>query len=101
MLITKLTRLQFNNDLYTYGSGFSFQLGTLAKVTNELGGLAYESSTWYNVSDELSQRLAVKQRNAGSLNSDVVVQATLISMPYKLQTPSKLTGSLAYVFCKD
>jgi hypothetical protein len=28
------------------------------KVTNEMRvGLAYESSTWYNLSDELSQKL--------------------------------------------
>ena len=99
----KVTRLQFNNDLYTYGSGFSFQLGAIAKVTNELrAGLTYESSTWYNVNDELSQRLiAVSSNNAGSLNSDVVdPNYTNIYAPYKLQTPSKLTGSLAYVFGK-
>ena len=99
----KVTQLQFNNDLYTYGSGFSFQLGAIAKVSNELrAGLTYESSTWYRVNDELSQRLiAVSSNNAGSLNSDVVdPNYTNIYAPYKLQTPSKVTGSLAYVFGK-
>jgi long-subunit fatty acid transport protein len=51
--------LRFDNDLYTYGTGFSFQVGAIAKVTNEMRvGLAYESSTWYNLSDELSQKLS-------------------------------------------
>jgi long-subunit fatty acid transport protein len=31
-------------------TGFSFQVGAIAKVTNEMRvGLAYESSTWYNL----------------------------------------------------
>lgn len=51
-----ISKLRFDNDLYTYGTGFSFQVGAIAKVTNEIRvGLAYESSTWYNLSDELSQ----------------------------------------------
>ena len=100
----KVTRLQFNNDLYTYGNGFSFQLGAIAKVTNELrAGLTYESSTWYNINDELSQRLiAVSSNTNGSLDSDVVdPRYTNVYAPYKLQTPSRLTGSLAYVFGKS
>jgi hypothetical protein len=44
-----ISKLRFDNDLYTYGTGFSFQVGA-AKVTNEMRvGLAYESSTWYNL----------------------------------------------------
>ena len=100
----RVTQLQFNNDLYTYGSGFSFQLGAIAKVTDELrAGLTYESSTWYRVNDELSQRLiAVRSNNIGSLDSDVVDPRYLnVYEPYKLQTPSKVTGSLAYVFGKS
>ena len=30
-----INRLRFNNDLHTYGDGFSFQLGTIAKITKE------------------------------------------------------------------
>jgi hypothetical protein len=99
-----VTKLQFNNDLYTYGTGFSFQLGAIAKVTKEVRlGLAYESSTWYNLSDELSQKLiSVSSNNDSSLPSDVVdPRITNVYAPYKLQTPSKLTGSFAYVFGKS
>jgi hypothetical protein len=97
----KVTKLQFNNDLYTYGTGFSFQLGAIAKVTNEVRlGLAYESSTWYNLSDEFSQKLiAVSSNVDGDLPQDVIdPRVTNIYAPYKLQTPSKVTGSFAYIF---
>jgi hypothetical protein len=60
------------------------------------------NSTWYRINDELSQRLiAVSSNNAGSLDSDVVdPNYTNIYAPYKLQTPSKMTGSL-YVLAKQ
>src|SRR5690606_23026671 len=44
----------YETDLYTYGTGFSFQLGGIFKVTNEFRlGASYESSTWYRLNDEL------------------------------------------------
>ena len=97
-------RVQFDNDLNTYGTGFSFQLGAIAKLTNEVRvGLAYESSTWYTLTDELSQRLvAVSANTSEELEPDVVdPQFINVYEPYKLQTPSKLTGSFAYVFGKS
>jgi hypothetical protein len=98
-----VSKLRFDNELYTYGTGFSFQLGTIAKVTEEFRlGLAYESSTWYHLSDEFSQKLvAVSSSSTGNDTNDVVdPRITNVYEPYKLQTPSKLTGSLAYVFGK-
>ena len=100
----KIKRLSFENDLYTYGTGFSFQVGAIAKVTDEIRlGLAYESSTWYHLSDEFSQKLvAVSSNSSGELSPDVVdPKITNLYQPYKLQTPSKLTGSFAYVFGKS
>ncbi|MFV8442505.1 OmpP1/FadL family transporter [Flavobacterium sp. LB2P44] len=100
----KINRLQFDNNLNTYGTGFSFQVGAIAKVTNEVRlGLAYESSTWYTLNDEFSQKLVTVSSNTGEeLPSDVVdPRVTNIYEPYKLQTPSKLTGSFAYVFGKS
>jgi hypothetical protein len=99
-----VSRLRFDNDLYTYGTGFSFQVGAIAKVTNEIRlGLAYESSTWYRLSDELSQRLTSTSSATGApdINDVVDPQITNIYAPYKLQTPSKMTGSFAYVFGKS
>lgn len=100
----EVTSLRFDNDLYTYGTGFSFQVGAIAKVSDEIRlGLAYESSTWYKLNDELTQKLvAVSSNSSGSLPPDNVnPQVTNVYEPYKLQTPSKLTGSFAYVFGKS
>jgi len=95
--------LRFDNNLYTYGTGFSFQIGTIAKVTKEIRlGLAYESPTWYTLNDELSQKLvAVSQNNVDQLSPDVI-DPNLINYyaPYELNTPSKFTGSFAYIFGK-
>jgi long-subunit fatty acid transport protein len=104
-----ISRLRFDNELYTYGTGFSFQLGAIAKVTNELRlGLAFESPTWYHLNDELTQKLsAVREKKptvAGApsdlINETVNPNVTNFYEPYKLQTPSKWTGSFAYVFGK-
>ncbi len=100
----RVNRLQFDNDLHTTGTGFSFQLGAIAKVTNEIRlGLAYESPTWYRLTDDLSQKLVVVSGNlSGELPQDVVdPQFINYYEPYKLRTPSKITGSFAYVFGKS
>jgi len=99
----RVNRLQFDNELYTYGTGFSFQLGAIAKVNKEIRlGLAYESPTWYRLKDEFTQRLASVSGNIdGELPKDVVdPQITNYYTPYTLQTPSKFTGSFAYIFGK-
>lgn len=98
-----ISRIQFDNELYTYGTGLSFQLGAIAKVTDGLRlGLAYESPTWYRLSDEFTQKLTgVSANTSGELAPDVVnPNITNYYDPYKLQTPSKWTGSMAYVFSK-
>jgi hypothetical protein len=97
----RINRLQFENRLSTYGNGFSFQLGAIAKVTKEVRlGLSYESPTWYHLNDELSQSLVgVSSNNLVELAPDVVSpQVTMIYERYKIQTPDKITGSVAYVF---
>lgn len=105
---TGVRNINFINDLHTYGTGISFQLGAIAKITPSLrAGLAYESTTWYELNDELHQSLGSNgyyDPNAAqptlsnvTANSDV----TIAYEPYKLQTPGKWTGSLAYVFGKS
>ena len=96
-------RVRFSNDLYTYGTGFSFQLGTIYKPINAIRiGLSYESPTWYRLNDEFSQYvIATSGSTDGDLAPDIVdPQTTMVYEPYKLQTPGKLTGSFAYVFGK-
>lgn len=92
---------RFTNQLYTYGNGFSFQVGAIAKVTNEFRvGLAYESPTWYDLNDELKQTLSVNCADCGTnANSFFADPNVVVFYPtYRLQTPSKYTGSLAYIF---
>ena len=98
-----VNRLVFKNDLYTYGNGFSFQVGTIIKPTNDIRlGFAYQSPTWYTLYDELSQRIAAVRGNInGELDARIInPQLTVIYEPYKLQTPSKYSGSFAYLFGK-
>jgi long-subunit fatty acid transport protein len=98
-----VSNLQFDNTLYTHGTGFSFQLGAIAKITDEFrAGLAYESPTWYHLTDEFSQNLVVTSSKIGAANSvdSVNPDTTIVYDPYTLQTPGKWNFSLAYVFGK-
>jgi len=91
---------RFTNYLYTFGTGFSFQLGAIAKVNDALRlGLSYESPTWYRLNDELLQTLAVETTEQGKFYADP--DLIIIYPSYRLQTPSKYNGSLAYVFGKQ
>ena len=99
--------IRFDNDLYTYGSGFSFQLGAIAKITTEFrAGLTYQSPTWYRLFDELQQNLTTTGFNYGNPPNPNLSSTTpdsniiIIYQPYSLRVPGKWTGSLAYVFGK-
>jgi hypothetical protein len=94
--------IQFDNELYTYGTGFSLNLGAILKVTEEFrAGIAYESPTWYRLNDELSQRLIVNTTD-GIDNFQEVIAPNVVNVypTYKIQTPSKITFSGAYIFNK-
>jgi hypothetical protein len=95
--------LNFTNELNTYGAGFSFQLGTIVKVTNTIRlGVAYQSPTWYNLQDELSQKVSsISSNSVGVLAPDVANPNVINVYPsYNLQTPGNITASIAYVFEK-
>lgn len=99
-----ISNLRFNNDLYTYGNGFSFQLGAIAKVTEEFRvGLAYESNTWYELYDELSQSISTTRQASGGPELYKTVNPNIVNVydSYTLQTPGKVTFSAAYVFGKS
>jgi hypothetical protein len=54
------------------------------------------------LSDELSQKLvSVSSSSTGDDINDVFPRLTNFYAPYKLQTPSKLTGSFAYVLERE
>ena len=94
--------IEFDNELHTYGSGFSFNLGAIVKIVPQFRvGLAYESPTWYRLTDELTQYLESDYR-VNSVTSTYVANPDITNVyaPYKIQTPSKWTGSMAYVYGK-
>lgn len=92
--------LRFTNDLYTYGAGFSFQLGAIAKINQNIrAGLSYESPTWYTLNDELLQTLVVDCAECSTENPFYVDPGITILYPsYNLRTPGKINGSFAYIF---
>lgn len=98
-----LLAAQFDNQLYTYGSGFSMSFGTIYKLKNNSRiGFSYETPTWYRLNDELTQKLqTLKTDGTAESNINVNPGLTNVYPTYKIQTPSKLTGSFAYVFGKN
>lgn len=97
-----VTEIQFDNELYTYGTGFSMNLGAIYKFTDSFrAGVAYESPTWYHLNDELSQRLITRTTD-GTSNFQNFVNPNVVNIyeSYKIQTPSKWTLSGTYIFGK-
>lgn len=95
----------YETDLYTYGTGFSLQLGGIVKVTDDLRlGFSYESPTWYRLNDEVTQYISVlREEDYESPNGNLVEgyfhsPSIQVFPEYKLQTPSKYTFGGAYVF---
>jgi long-subunit fatty acid transport protein len=91
----------FENNLHALGTGFSFQFGAILKLSEEFrAGLTYSSPTWWAwISEETTQYLGTVRNEGGSNISQEIDPRTINVFPdYKLQTPSKVTGSLAYVF---
>lgn len=98
---SSIKHIRFDNELYTYGSGFSFNLGAILQATKEFRiGLAYESPTWYNLNDELIQGIESVSINNPDNNSNPKFYPDVLNIypTYKLKTPEKWTVSGAYVF---
>ena len=93
---------RFDNEQYTYGSGFSLNLGAIYKATNNIRlGLAYQTPTWYRLNDELTQSISTASTNGTSNFVDYVNPGVVNVYPtYKIQTPSKLTTSATVLFGK-
>ena len=90
----------FNNYLRSLGTGFSFSLGAIARVSDvlRLGG-SYQSPTWFRITDDTAQRI-----NSDLADQDIrFINFNVINLfdEYRIKTPSKLTGSAALVFGKQ
>ena len=99
---TGLQSVQFDTETHTFGNGFSFNLGAIAKATESLRvGLAYQSPTWYRLVDEQRQAIFVNCPDCSTNNPiNFNPGVTMIYQPYTIQTPGKWTGSVVYLFGK-
>jgi len=94
-----LNAFRFNNQLFAFGEGISFQLGGIAKLNKEIRvGISYESPTWFSIIEETTQFVVSDGDDQGNTTIEPNV---ITSYPeYSFKTPSKYTGSFAYVFGK-
>lgn len=90
----------FENNLYTLGNGFSFQLGTIAKLNDQIRmSFSFDSPTWYTISEETTQYLESTRIVDGSSEyTNVDPRIINIFRSYNFQTPAKLTAGGAYIF---
>lgn len=89
----------FDNFLRTQGSGFSFGLGAIARLGDIVRvGASYQSPTWYQLVDDLSQRV---NSDFPDKNPDITfIDFGIVNFfpSYTIKTPARYTGSLAMVF---
>ena len=94
---TGINDIFFDNELRTRGSGISLQFGGIFKVTEGWRlGFTYDTPTWMNISDELSQRLETI-----SASQDVaLVDPNVLNIypDYNFKTPGRVSLGTAYVF---
>jgi len=96
---SKINRVRFDNNLRTRSSGFSFQIGSIAKITNNLrASLSYDSPIWYSVADETRQFIRTDSDEFGQSSIDPNV--VNIFPVYNFRTASKWTAGLSYIFNK-
>ncbi len=96
---SETTDVYFGNTLYSNGDGFSFQIGAIAKPSDNIRvGLTYDSPAWFTVREETTQYLETNN----SFDEFVSVSPQIINVypEYHFRTPSKFNGSFAYLFGK-
>ena len=99
-LDSNIDLIQFNNDVLTQGSGFSAQLGIIAKIKNNFRlGFSYQSPTRLNLTEESMQFIITDHLNFPQENliQDVVDPQILNISKYKLSTPSKTSISGSFI----
>ena len=91
--------INFNNDLISYGDGFSIQFGGILKFNNLRLGISYDSPQWIDIQDETQQKISA-YRFEESLEIQEIINPDITNfyLPYRLKIPSKTSLSLAYVF---
>lgn len=86
-------------ELLTYGDGYSFNIGFISKPNDNVRlGLAYQSPVWYTLAEEsVKYDVAIFENDMNTIEDFSGTNG----FDYELRTPSKLTGSFAYIFDKQ
>lgn len=97
-----INQIHFENRLSTYGSGFSAQIGGIAKIHNNLRvGITYDTPTWYEINEETVQFLETERTvNNNAVTTTIDPNIVNIFREYQLRTPGKLSLGTSYVFGK-
>jgi hypothetical protein len=96
---SNVQRIFFKEDLIAYGTGFSFQLGSIIKIKQLRVGLSYSTPTILNIKEENSQFIETDIDEKDGLTTFRIDPNTVnIYDKYELKLPSKSLFSLAYIF---
>lgn len=88
--------MNYNQDLLVEGNGVNFKLGFIYRPTTELRlGLAAHTPTFYNLDEKYSATMS-SDFNLGPSSA----QTPINFYDYKIETPYKVIGSVAYTFGK-
>ena len=89
----------FENNLSVLGSGFSAQIGGIAKIGDQFRlGINYDTPTWYTISEETTQFLETERLVDNQVLTERINPRVLnIYKDYQLRTPAKIGASAAYV----
>ncbi len=86
-------------ELRTFGEGVGASFGILLKPTKITRfGFTYQTPTWYNITDEFIDDLEISVSNDPEL---FIARNDLSAADYKFTTPSRFTGSFAYLFGRE
>jgi len=92
-------KIQFEENLYVFGEGISFQLGALMKFNKLRLGLSYTTPTILEISEENSQYVESEIFEEDLFNTYKIDPNTInFYDEYKLILPSKSLLSFAYIF---
>ncbi len=93
----------FENNLSSYGRGFSAQFGVIAKVSDAIRlGFTYDTPIWYNIYDKTYQTLETKRTINEETNYEYINPHIInVFYKYELRTPWKIAASAAYIFGKQ
>lgn len=99
---SNIREIFFEESLAVIGSGFSAQIGAIAKLNEGLRlGFNYTTPTWYNINEETTQFLeTVRIENNQSILTTVNPRIINVFETYRLRTPGEINLNSAYVFGK-